>query len=344
VTDRKLANRVRLERDQRGWSQQLLADAAGITRQVVATVETARHTPSVTVALALAAALNVTVEHLFTPEPETEFPATLDLPDGTPVRRATVGTRTVAVALPPGLGSFDGWGVADGFVSNQMPNWFDDSRNVDFVIAGCDPLLAVLGALAERRSRQNIICTHATTEAAIRSLGNGTAHAAFVHGHPAPKTRLGVARWKVAQWQVGLASLGATPPRLQHLAERNEPVVQRAEGAGSQASLTRALTAMGRAESLRGPIADGHLDVARRLSTTGRRYGAGLTMEAAAMAYGLAFAPLETHHVELWVDRRWIDHPATVAILDVLAGSALVQRANILGGYDMAGCGTLVSA
>jgi molybdate-binding protein len=114
-------------------------------------------------------------------------------------------------------------------------------------------------------------------------------------------------------------------------------VVQRDEGASAQEALGRALRRLGGEKSLPGPVASGHLDVARRL-----RLGmaeAGVLMEPAARAYRLAFAPLELHTVELWVSEVWQDLPAVRMFLEVLASSALLHRVEAVGGYDLAACG-----
>lgn len=61
----ELRNNLRRYREARGWTQAELADAIGVSRKTVNTVENDVFVPSVTVALKLARALGCTVEKLF---------------------------------------------------------------------------------------------------------------------------------------------------------------------------------------------------------------------------------------------------------------------------------------
>src|SRR5271157_5161044 len=58
-------NQVRDRRVSRGWSQDELARAAGLSRAGISAIETGRLVPSAAAALALAAALECRVEDLF---------------------------------------------------------------------------------------------------------------------------------------------------------------------------------------------------------------------------------------------------------------------------------------
>ncbi|MDD4863463.1 MAG: helix-turn-helix transcriptional regulator [Alishewanella agri] len=60
-----LYNRIAELRAARGLSQQQLADAIGVSRKTISTVETSRFTPSVLIALQLARYFAVPVEQVF---------------------------------------------------------------------------------------------------------------------------------------------------------------------------------------------------------------------------------------------------------------------------------------
>jgi transcriptional regulator with XRE-family HTH domain/molybdate-binding protein len=335
-------DRIRALRAAKGWSQQDLADRAGVTRQLVGAVEAGRNVPSVTAALALARVLGVPVEALFdeaqvAPTSVTGAP----LAPGTPVVAARVGGRLVAVDVAHGLEDAERWAVPDATVTTDGLSWLPDGDAADLAVAGCDPVLGTLAGLVARTSPHRMVAVHASTGRSLDALAAGTVHGVLVHARdgdlPAPPVP--VRRWHVARWEVGLASRGpGGPPPLAALAERRATVVQREAGAGSQRALERALALVGNGVRLPGPVAEGHVDVARRVSQGAGRVG--VTMAAAARAFGLGFAPLEDHVVELWLDERWAGLPAAVALLELLGGESVTRRVGLFGGYDLVGSGT----
>jgi molybdate-binding protein len=143
-------------------------------------------------------------------------------------------------------------------------------------------------------------------------------------------------RLHVARWRVGLASRAGRAAGVRDLCRPGARVVQREPGASSQQAFRRAVAREG-AELPGGPVAAGHLDVARRVAAGAP---AGVTMEPAAVAYRLHFAALEDHAVELWIDARWSEHPAVERLHDALGSSAFRTRVGLVGGYDLAGAGT----
>ena len=61
----EIRNSVRRQRTLHEMTQQQLADRIGVTRQTILSIEKGRYTPSVALALRIAAALDVQVEDLF---------------------------------------------------------------------------------------------------------------------------------------------------------------------------------------------------------------------------------------------------------------------------------------
>lgn len=61
----ELENRIRVYRAEHRISQQELADAIGVSRKTINTIESGRFTPSTVIALRIARYFGVTVEDLF---------------------------------------------------------------------------------------------------------------------------------------------------------------------------------------------------------------------------------------------------------------------------------------
>lgn len=338
-----MSARIHALRDARGWSQAELARRAGVSRQLVSAVEAGRHVPNVTAAIGLARALNVTVEVLFSPACDEDAVDVFGQSSraGTPLLTARVGDRLVAVPVVYGVDSAESWGVADAAWGDPALQWLPGGSAAELLISGCDPIMGMLAGLVDRTGHR-VIAVHASTGRSVEALAAGRVHGVLVHARTGdlPEPPVAVRRWRVASWQVGLAAQPgrSAPPSIDELAGRQATVVQRDPGAGTQRALSRALRAAGAPTDLPGPIGDGHIDVARRLTYGGG--AAGVVMEAAAVAFDLGFAPLERHDVELWLAEPWAGLPAATELLNVLNSPALTQRSRLLGGYDATGCGT----
>ena len=61
-------NRVRDLRQARGWTQQALADAAGVSRQSINSIECNRYVPSLPLALMFARVFGCTTDEIFSLE------------------------------------------------------------------------------------------------------------------------------------------------------------------------------------------------------------------------------------------------------------------------------------
>ncbi len=327
--------RVRQRRKTLQLSQADLGRAAGVSRQLVAAVETARHTPNVAAALALAGALETTVEALFGPEtgawePVLEAPA----PEGAGIVAGRVGNRLVYAALTGSGTPGHAWQRADGVYREGHVQLFSEVEPEGFVVAGCDPALGLASALLPQAGPRRLVFVPATSSQAAGALDRGRVHAALVHGQPPhlPRTARPTESWSVARWSVGLAARRGTAVELDLIASGRLKVARRDPGAEAQRALERALRGYERPR-LVGPIAGGHLEAARLVAE--KVADVGVTMEATARAFGLVFEELEQHTAELRVDRRWRAHPGAAALSELISSKDFAVRLDAVGGYEL---------
>jgi transcriptional regulator with XRE-family HTH domain/molybdate-binding protein len=336
-------SQIRERRQERGLTQSQLAARAGVSRQLVAAVETGRNVPAVDAALRLAAALSVSVEDVFGERP---VPAVDDVLGGAmredaAVRVGRVGDRLVAAELPDHGIAGDGWAKADGVVSQHELELFPDAEIAGVVVAGCDPALGVAEAMLAGLGPRSLLAVSAPTGASLAALERGAVHAAVVHDRRdrLPRPKRPVARVHLARWQVGLAApAGTDGASLEALVGGGLPIVQRDRGARSQRAFERALAAAGLELPEPTAIASGHLAAAR---TAAILNGVAVTTEGAARAFGMRFVPLEEHVVEIWVAEAWFREPSIEGFLELLGRPAFTGRVAQFGGYDLTGCGTL---
>lgn len=336
-----MTDRIRAARQARGWSQVELADRAGVTRQLIGAVEAGRHSPNVAAALAIATALDDSVEALFSTsqQPVVGLNGAPPAADGSPVTVGRVGDLTVVIPLRHSMESAERWGVADARIGPSGLERLPDASPDAVVVAGCDPALGVLAGLAMRRAGHRVVTAHASTRDAMAALAGGRAHAVVVHGPVGDLATplVAVRRFELARWEVGLASgRSGGVPGLDELAARRIRVVQREHGASSQRSFDLALSRVG-ASGVPGPVGSGHIDVARRVAGGA---AAGVTMAAAARSFGLAFTAIETHVAEIWVDARWVAVPALTTLVGLLTDDSFRRRIDAVGGYDLSQAGT----
>jgi len=330
---------VRERRRSLGLTQAELALAAGVSRPLISALEAGRHVPSVSSAISLARVLRVSVEALFGAEPGPMVPVLSEnFEQEVPVWVGTVGECLVYAPLPDHGATSQMLHAGDGWFSQGQVRLFPGSRSSGVVVVGCEPALGLMAELLPAQGPERLIPVHASSHRAREVLRAGRAHAILVHGRPhelaAPED---LHRFELAAWRVGLASMKSRPSSLQAVASGQGVLAQREPGAAVQAALERALARAGTDLRPRGPIAAGHLDAARRVVSGS--VSAALTIEPAALLFGLHFNALEEHRVELWVPERFVDHAGVAALMQMLVGSRFRTRLGQFGGYAVAGTG-----
>ncbi len=144
----------------------------------------------------------------------------------------------------------------------------------------------------------------------------------------------------------GLLLAAGNPLRIRGLADlarRKVRVVDRQPDAGSHQLLAHLLADAGVARSdldvvPRPALAETDLAAAIRDG----KADAGVAIEAAARAHGLAFIPLTTERLDLVLRRRDYFEPPVQALLAFARSAELREHAATLGGYDVSATGRVV--
>lgn len=339
-----MSTNLRAARERAALSQADLAERAGISRQMVSAIEAGRNVPAVDAALRIADALGRSVEELFgvaPPAPVSVLGASLR--DGEPLLVGRVGERLAVAPMASLIAGDTALAAPDAVMEAGAVRMLPGATDDGLVVAGCDPVLGLCGTLLARGGRR-IVPVESTSAEAAAALSSGRVHAAIIHG-PGDRTRAvpeGVRCIHVARWRVGIGAAGRRADGLLEQALSGAlDLIQRKETAASQHAFERAAARAGVPVPPAGRRAASHIDAARRAAIA---ECAAITFEPAAHQHGLGFAPLETHVVELWVDRRWVDHPGARALCDLLASGAFRQRVAMVGGYDVTGSGATLPA
>jgi putative molybdopterin biosynthesis protein len=337
-------------RKARGVSQKELARQAGISRQSLVAVEAGRQNPSTLVALGLARALGCTVEDLFElPAPE-ELAVRLDPSSPTCARVAVgrVGGRWVAHGVDPSR--YDG---ADAVIVSSSegsalarPSGGGRGLEHNVLIGGCAPILATLdGHVGERAA---VRWVRSGSGRALELLADGLVHMAGVHypdgGNLAalrarfPSQRLLMVN--LVSWKQGLVVAPGHSFCVADLARPGLRVAWREEGAGARTLMLDALAQAGVVDNPAGPVCGGHLDVARAVAAGAA--DVGVSIEAAAAAFGLPFVPLSEERFDLCVPEAMQRLEAVRRTLDGLDSRGFRAEAAAFGGYGVAVTGHAV--
>jgi putative molybdopterin biosynthesis protein len=314
------AGRLESLRRARGLSQRALAETAGITRQAVGAIESGRMQPSVGIALALARALDTSVEDLFgnPGEPERDRPR---------IASATIAGRIVSHALNADHLAIE---PGDATVSNVF-------------VAGCDLAVGLLSRHAMTRSRAaRVLWLPMTNRAALGALARNEVHAAVVHGD-APAQRAAHAgkfvRFELATTEAGWLAGRGNPLGLHGAADlvrTKARVVNRPAGAGARQlfdqQLRRAAVDPRRLAGYRHELA-GQLDAGRAVAQGFADAAVG--MASVAHLFDLSFVPLRQERCALLVPRDALQTTEIRVLLDALRSNSYHRDLEALKTYDV---------
>jgi molybdate-binding protein/DNA-binding XRE family transcriptional regulator len=357
----RIDDRFRLARLGRGLSQVALADQAGVTRQTISGIEAGRWSPSLDVALAIAAALGSSVEELFGTAPNFA-PAEARLAvgahgrarlllagiDGEQVAFPLEGDHVLFPGFRPALaeaGSTEGAAAGSSVEAHRFV-----APAPVLVIAGCDPALALLaGPLERHRPPVGLVWWNCGNSTGIELLEARLTHVTAVHRRTDQRRGRSSAHEVVgfAAWKEGLVVSPRYAGRVKGLADALElglRVANREPGSEARRLLDDALVQLGAdGGALAGydSSCTAHLLVASAISAG--LADIGVASEPAALAYGLGFVAWQEETCELWIPSSQLGTPEVRALLDVMAGSELRAQLRAIPGYDTTPCGTVVA-
>lgn len=314
----------------RALTQSELARRSGVPRATISAVENGRVVPSVEAAMAIARALETSVEALFDHR-ASRIDEWVGTPGG-PFLMARVGNRRVAYGREPLLAG---------------PLLFDSRMDLaerTLVIATCDPSVRLLEQrLADRGVR--LIALARTSRDALELLTGGLVHAAGVHfssdGGPdanraaAARTGADLALLTFAAWDVGIAHAreGAS---VAELVQPRTTWVGRPEGSGAQACLERVLADAGARPALH-RVARDHRAVVEIVSSGFAE--AGISLRLNANEHRLRFLLVERALYDIAVRGDSLDDARIQALVDAARSEPFREALSALPGIDAARAG-----
>jgi putative molybdopterin biosynthesis protein len=149
-----------------------------------------------------------------------------------------------------------------------------------------------------------------------------------------------------AAWEQGLVVGPGNPKgihKIEDLARPDVRLVNRESGAGSRALLDELRQRAGVSEhAILGydRVVRSHHAVAMTVASGGA--DVGVALRATARSLGLGFVPLVEARFDLVIPTDHLEHPAVVALLDLLQTRALRADVRALAGYDADQMGTIL--
>lgn len=360
----ELENDVRATRVRLGWSQEELASRSGVSRAGISAIETGRLIPSTAAALALASAMETTVESLFrlpgsgsqstAGEPAWAWP-----PPSTPWRywRAEVAGRNHLYPVedsPLGLIPHDGTAGPSPGEPATRPH---PARTL--VLACCDPAAGLLAAELARQEDVRLIVLPRSSGAALELLERGQVHAAGIHlarddrpegnaaavlARPAEggtTARRGWQLLRIAGWDEGIAlAPGLALGSIRDVLAARLRWVLREPGSGARQCLDELLESPERPRTSRSwPVAFDHRGVAGAIR--GRGADAGICLRLAGEEAGLRFLSVRREAYDLCLAGDSRDAPLLRALIRVVRSESYRRLLADLPGYDTARTGEL---
>jgi molybdate-binding protein/DNA-binding XRE family transcriptional regulator len=336
----RLDNRVKVLRQAHGWTQDELAQVAGLSRTGISAIEAARLVPSVAAALGLARAFGCQVEDLFGPQSAAGKVEFAWLPVAFPCRywMAEIEGRTLLFPFESGPSSAL---MHDGIARHAAD--FSGTSEIarrTLVLASCDPAAGYLADTYRRHGGFRLLVLSRPSGEALSLMERGLAHIAGVHLAAADDKRgnaIAIAKRKtqndlellrVARWEEGLACQPAARIRSAATAARSKlRWVGRSAGAGARCCQDELLGAR------RSPrhVARDHRGVVEAIRSGWA--DVGVCLRLASEEGQLSFLPVREENYDLCFQRKQAADPRIVALINAIRSSEYRSMLAELPGY-----------
>src|SRR5262245_16408363 len=337
-----LDNRVKQLRQARGWTQDELARAAGLSRTGVSAIEAARLVPSVAAALGLANALGCSVEELFGAAATATAAEFAWVPAAFPCRywAAEVAGRVLLFPVESGpRGALLHDGVAQH--AGDVPFRCEIAKKT-LVLASCDPAAGFLAAAYRRNGGFRMLAFTRSSGEALTFVEKQLVHVAGVHFVSADdkqgndetiagrQPHCDTVLLRVAQCEEGLACQPAARLRSASEAARSDKLqwVGRSPGAGARRCQDEIL---GERRSPR-RIALDHRGVVEAIRSGWA--DVGVCLRLASEEGRLAFLPCGEENYDLCYRRDQAADPRIVALQRTIRSGEYRRLLSELPGYD----------
>ncbi|MBU6506805.1 MAG: helix-turn-helix transcriptional regulator [Alphaproteobacteria bacterium] len=244
--------------------------------------------------------------------------------------------------------------LVDLWVTRQTEFAGPDLRPAPPVAAGShDPLLE----WALRESGSELALLAGGSDDGLRRLVANKAIVAGIHlldpvsgeyNRPAVRALGGLADVVLIEWakrEQGLVVVRDNPHRIAtpaDLGRNGVRVLRRQDGAGAQVLLRYVLAeAKLRLEDLPGPVQPALTETDIAAAILDGKADAGVAVRAVAQRHKLGFVPLRWERFDLAMRRRDYFEPSVQKLLRFARTPEFVERAQILGGYDLVAAGTV---
>lgn len=332
-------HRVKDARLKRGWTQAELAERAGVSRTAVTAIEGSRLIPSVAAALALADALQTSVEDLFGPRraaSQSVVWAQTPTSESTPCWQAEVNGKVVC--YPSGFAPM--WTPLPDVKREHRSRAGTSLANDTLVMACCDPAAGLLATQYAVATGLRLLVWERSSRQAAELLRDGLVHLAGLHlsTRDAPDRNAEFLREtlnapfqlvRLARWQEGIVLPSTNKLRSVKGAIHSRLTwIGREPGSGARQCLDRLL------EGQTAPrcITHHHQGVIEAVASGWA--DAGVCVELASVAAGLRFLPVQEEAYDVCIPQKYADDRRVKAFVQVIRSKTYRQLIGNLPGYN----------